>query len=136
MFDQSFFDNLLTTVTQINEMWEEFAGDTLIKLPSANIITHDGATYRVRFNFGRMNDNEDLLYVAAYDVETDRPKMVCIPFSEIERVEVFDGTPADGRKTVRFETAKVTERCATGGHRLGPHGLASAIAYLRRARPR
>lgn len=33
-----------------------------------------------------MNDNEDLLYVAAYDVETDTSRLVCMPFSEIERV--------------------------------------------------
>ena len=90
-------------------MWEEFAGESLITLPSANIVTRDGATYPVRFNFDRMNGNEDLLYVAAYDVETDTSRLVCVPFSEIERVEVFDGTPAAGGKTVRFETAKVTQ---------------------------
>lgn len=109
MAKESFFGNLLTTVTQINKVWEEFAGESLITLPDANIVTRDGATYPVRFNFGRMNDNEDLLYVAAYDVETDTSRLVCVPFSEIERVEVFDGKPAAGGKTVRFETAKVTQ---------------------------
>lgn len=109
MFDQSFFDNLLTDVTKVNKTWREFAGEDLINLASANIITADGATYSIRFNFGRLSDNEELLYFAAYDVETDTSRLVCIPFSRIERVEVFEGRPGIGGKKVGFETAKARQ---------------------------
>jgi hypothetical protein len=50
-------------------------------------------------------DNDELLYVAAYDVETDKSRLVCIPFSGIERVEVSDGKPGIGGKGVEFESA-------------------------------
>jgi hypothetical protein len=109
MFDQSFFDNLLTTVTRVNKTWRKFAGEDLINLASANIITRDGATYAVRYNFGRLADNDNILHVAAHDVETDTSRLVCIPFSAIERVEVFDGKPEIGGKRIRFETAETPE---------------------------